>query len=203
LVLALEDAWSYLRGLHPDMPDAVTIIGTGKEGKQVRHGHWHAGQWTVDGQAGVGEFFLAGEAMKEGAEYVFGIVLHEAAHAIATARGIKDTSRGGRYHNKAYADLAIEVGLEVEKHSVYGWTLTTYRQRPDDLGAVGAIADALRIERPPVNSPEPEAEEEKEEKPKTVGVECACPRKFRVKEDVLSEAPIICGACNTEFLTLA
>ena len=31
---------------------------------------------------------------------VLDTLLHEAAHALAAARGIKDTSRQGRYHNK-------------------------------------------------------------------------------------------------------
>ncbi len=40
-------------------------------------------------------------------------MLHEAAHALAHVRGIKDTSRSGnRYHNSAFAELAEELGLK-------------------------------------------------------------------------------------------
>ena len=35
---------------------------------------------------------------------VIGIVLHEAAHGVASTRGIKDTSRQGRYHNRRFAE---------------------------------------------------------------------------------------------------
>ena len=47
------------------------------------------------------EVFIATELLADGAADVFGVLLHEAAHAIAAARDIKDTSRQGRYHNAA------------------------------------------------------------------------------------------------------
>jgi hypothetical protein len=38
-------------------------------------------------------------------------MLHEAAHALATWRGIKDTSAAcNRYHNKRFVVLAAELG---------------------------------------------------------------------------------------------
>jgi hypothetical protein len=37
--------------------------------------------------------------------------LHEAAHGLAAARGIQDTSRQGRYRNARYRGLAEELGL--------------------------------------------------------------------------------------------
>ena len=42
------------------------------------------------------------------------VILHEAAHALAYARGIKDTSRQGRYHNKHFKTCAEQLGLAVE-----------------------------------------------------------------------------------------
>ena len=39
-------------------------------------------------------------------------MLHEAVHALATRRGIKDTSAvGNRYHSKRFVALAAELGL--------------------------------------------------------------------------------------------
>jgi hypothetical protein len=46
-----------------------------------------------------------------GPELDFDRVLHEAAHGLAVVRGIRDTSRGGRYHNRRFLALAYEVGL--------------------------------------------------------------------------------------------
>ena len=57
------------------------------------------------------EVFITSELLADGAADVFGVLLHEAAHAIAAARGAKDTSRQGRYHNARFKLIAEEVGL--------------------------------------------------------------------------------------------
>ena len=59
-----------------------------------------------------------------GAVDVLGTLLHEASHALAHVRGIKDTSRQGRYHNRRFRDLAAEVGLAVREVPVIGWSDT-------------------------------------------------------------------------------
>ena len=45
---------------------------------------------------------ISGEGLRRSPAEVLGTLLHEAAHALAHARGIKDTSRQGRYHNKHF-----------------------------------------------------------------------------------------------------
>ena len=55
---------------------------------------------------------ISGEGLRRTAHDVLGTLLHEAAHALAHARGIKDTSRQGRYHNKHFKTLAEELGLD-------------------------------------------------------------------------------------------
>ncbi len=55
-------------------------------------------------------------------------LLHEAAHGLAFVRGIEDTSRQGRYHNRRYRVLAEELGLEVTEAGAFGWSSTTLRE---------------------------------------------------------------------------
>ncbi|WP_297495484.1 hypothetical protein [Pseudonocardia sp.] len=38
-------------------------------------------------------------------------LLHEAAHALAHVRGIKDSSRQGRWHNAKFKALSEELGI--------------------------------------------------------------------------------------------
>ncbi len=58
------------------------------------------------------ELFVAGELLAAGGRAVVEVMLHEAAHALATKRGIKDTSAAGnRYHNKRFVAPAAELGL--------------------------------------------------------------------------------------------
>ena len=72
------------------------------------------------------EVFVATELIDAGANEMFKVLLHEAVHAIAQARGIKDTSRQGRYHNARFRALAQEAGLEPEpRDPVIGFSPTT------------------------------------------------------------------------------
>ena len=68
---------------------------------------------------------ISGEGLRRSAREVLATLLHEAAHALADARGIKDTSRQGRYHNKHFKNCAEEVGLTVEHDDKFGWSATT------------------------------------------------------------------------------
>jgi hypothetical protein len=72
------------------------------------------------------EVFVATELIAAGANEMFKVLLHEAVHAIAQARGIKDTSRQGRYHNARFRALAQEAGLEPKpRDPVIGFSPTT------------------------------------------------------------------------------
>lgn len=50
------------------------------------------------------------------------------AHALAHVRGIKDTSRQGRWHNTKFKALAEELGIEVSKDPRIGWSPTRCRR---------------------------------------------------------------------------
>jgi hypothetical protein len=83
--------------------------------------HWVEGHPTEDGQGAAldlsaarrkPELFVAGECLAEGPRQTLQTMLHEAVHALAHVRGVKDTSRGGKYHNKReFVALAGELGL--------------------------------------------------------------------------------------------
>ncbi len=53
---------------------------------------------------------ISGEGLARTAREVLGTLLHEAAHALAAARGITGTSRQGRYHNRKFATFADRAG---------------------------------------------------------------------------------------------
>jgi hypothetical protein len=124
-------------------------------------------------------------------------VRHEATHALADIREIQDTSRQGRWHNRRFAMLADELGMDTTKDPRIGWSLcqlrdTTaarYRVVLDDLSA------ALAMYRHPEladtggrrNSNNP------------ISCTCGCPRRIRVAAAVLELGPITCGVCGNEF----
>jgi len=123
VVGAAEDVWQSIRAWHPEAPHAVVLVAPLHSRRARTIGHWFAGRWTVDGEP-TGEVFLAGELIAQGPEALLHTLLHEAAHALGFARGIKDTSRQGRYHNTHYRLLAEQIGLRVERDDAHGWSLT-------------------------------------------------------------------------------
>ena len=75
----------------------------------------HAMLLSWEAAASLSEVLITADGLAGSAADVMGILVHEAAHAIACQRGIKDTSRQGRYHNSRFKAIAEEVGLDVSR----------------------------------------------------------------------------------------
>jgi hypothetical protein len=197
VVAAMERAWTAIRTRHPEVPEVIVILGAGSEARRglFKLGHFAAARWQVNGQRRA-EVLVSGEGLGRGARDVLGTLLHEAAHGLADARQIQDTSRQGRYHNRRYARLAAEVGLDVAHDPATGWSQTTVG---DQLAAAYAavlagLDAALNLWR-----------YAEQQLPAQAGsrnlLACACPcgRKLRVAKATLEQAPIWCGACEEPF----
>jgi hypothetical protein len=195
LLAALEHIWQTIRTRHPDVPEAVLVVASGSEGKRLNLGHFAPHRWQVQG-ADRHEVLVGGEGLHRGALEVLGTLLHEAAHGFAQARSVQDTSRGGRYHNRRYAHLAGELGLEVATVKPIGWSATTV---PDQTaagyaGQLEELQAALVLWR-------------RQDHRIATGTRsrnllaCACPcgRRIRAAKATLAEAPIVCGACEEPF----
>jgi hypothetical protein len=106
------------------VPKAVLVVASGSEGKRVNWGHFAPHRWQVNG-ADRHEVLVGGEGLQRGPLEVLGMLLHEAAHGLAQARGIQDTSRGGRYHCEGHGAWAIQAEDAPGKASGTGLTLAT------------------------------------------------------------------------------
>jgi len=130
LIAALEQTWADIRRRTPQLPEVVVVTGTGLSSSALHidatwghfgADHWVQGRPTEQGQGAAldlsaaprkPELFVAGECLAEGPRQTLQTMLHEAVHALAPVRGVKDTSRGGKYHNKReFIPLAGELGL--------------------------------------------------------------------------------------------
>ncbi len=221
MVAALESAWAAIRARHPEVPVVVLVLGAGSIGNAggLRLGHFAAMRWADpdqtsttdeetddDGDGGPGtgqssgpvrlpEVFIGGEGLVRGAADVLGTLLHEAAHALAHVRDIKDTSRQGRWHNAKFKALAEELGIEVAKDPRIGWSPTTipastrerYAEVIEELGRVLRLHRAVEVTGG------------KDKKPSPPPCVCECGRKIRVAPTVLAAGPITCGVCGTDF----
>lgn len=224
LVAALEAAWARIRALHPDVPPVVITLGSGTAGERpgrVTLGHFAAYRWQHLRDGDMAELFVAGEGLALGAREVLGTLLHEAAHGLAHARKIKDTSRQGRYHNTEYKKLAMELGLTVAKRDPIGWSETslpdsTAAQYAAELDRIAAAITAHRRSEHTARTlaagpaPGPGGAEDGDQGQAAAGggrasnnngtaARCGCGRRVRVARSVLEAGPIICGLCGTEF----
>jgi hypothetical protein len=195
LVAALERTWQAIRWRHLDVPEAVLVVASGAEGKRLNLGHFAPHRWQVNG-SDRHEVLVGGEGLQRGPTEVLGTLLHEAAHGLAQARNVQDTSRQGRYHNRRYATLAHELGLDVAIVHPVGWSATTV---PESTAAAYAgqleeLAAALVLWRRQEHrlGPGPRARN-------LLAATCGCGRRIRVATATLAEAPILCAACQQPF----
>ncbi|MBB1252358.1 hypothetical protein [Streptomyces alkaliterrae] len=180
LAAELAAAWSDIQRHHPELPDLAAPES------------------------------LIGESSSAcGAELSFERLLHEAVHGIAAARGIRDTSRAGRYHNRRFLAVAEELGLQhaSEPHPSSGFSLVSmtpecrkrYRATAERLRralrahTVATRGDSSRSFRGPA------ARHGSSGGGVRVKAVCDCGRNVRVVPSVLAQAPIMCGACGKQF----
>jgi hypothetical protein len=197
LVAAIEAAWSSIQDKHPEVPHVVLTLGNGTSRPgQLTFGHFHDAKWAA-GDGRLPELFIGGEGLRRGARALLGTLLHEAAHGVASARGVKDTSRQGRYHNTKFRDIAIELGITVEKDAKIGWSITSVPDltAADYATAIDVLDDALIAYRlADVPNGKPKANN-------GIVAECGCEpaRKIRLSRSTYDLGPIDCGLCEQPF----
>jgi hypothetical protein len=196
ILKVLEETWLEIRRWHPDIPPAVIIIASGTDGKNPRWGHHAPGRWNVAGQQ-YAEVMISGEGLRRTPEEVLGTLLHEAAHALAHARGINDTSRQGRYHNKHYKTCAEEIGLAVTHDDRNGWSASTITDvtRIAYARQLAGLAQAMTMWR----HGETTTGSATKRNSNLIAAVCPCGRSIRVAASTLAEAPITCQACGSDF----
>ncbi len=196
VLAALEATWAHIAVRHPEVPPVVLIIASGTSGKHVKWGH-HAPQRWHSGGTDHTEVMVSGEGLKRPAREVLGTLLHEATHALAAARQIKDTSRQGRYHNKQFKALAEELGITVTCDTRIGWSITTVPDTTAKTYArqITALERAMTIWRHGEAANGGTATRNTN----LIAAVCPCARSIRIAATVLADAPVTCGACGGDF----
>jgi hypothetical protein len=198
LVVAIECTWAAIQERHPDVPDVVLTLGNGSaRSGQLTLGHFHDGKWAT-GDTRLPELFVGGEGLARGPRAVLGTLLHEATHGVAAIRGIKDTSRQGRYHNTRFRDLATELGIRVERDPRIGWSITsvpdvTAQHYGDQIAALDTAIKAHRLAD--VHG----AGRTTSNNGLVATCECEPPRKIRLSRTAYDAGAITCGACKADF----
>lgn len=211
----LEAAWGDIQAAHPEVPNIVMITGTAARGRgeMLTLGHFDASAWkTADGR--LPELFVAGELLAADGDVSAGrramkTLLHEAAHGLAAVRGITECSRGGRYHNRRFVELAAELGLTEpgSPHSSIGWSMVTL----EDDGAARWASTIARIDaaalpyldRVQIGSSTSGGDGKgggRQGARRSAVCKCEEPRRLSVTPKQLDVGPLICGLCLTRHL---
>lgn len=184
---------------YPDLPRVVFTLASAVG----KHGHFAPLSWDVGGTS-THEIFLTAESLARGPEGTMGTILHEFAHALANARGIKDTSNRGVYHNAKFRDLGAELGIKVEQMGHHGWSKTslpdiTKERYASEFEILKAAIKGHRRGYVPVDEGDPPDEEEKQPAAawKMVCPECDDP--VRVSKKWFEANTPVCGVCNEPY----
>lgn len=99
----------------------ITIQSTPKA-----YGHFtlNAETW-VSKNGSTHEINMGAGTLSRPIEETVATLLHEMVHYFCYVNGVQDTSNRGVYHNKRFKKVAESVGLIVEHHPTYGWTITS------------------------------------------------------------------------------
>jgi hypothetical protein len=216
IVKAVENAWNAIQANNADVPNVVVTFGAGIMARGLKLGHFAANVWTR-GDDDVHELFIGAEGLARGAAAVMGTLLHEAAHAAAEARGIKDTSRQGRYHNTNFKGIAEAMGIIVEHSKELGWSTTTitdetqavYEEAILELDAsISAYRKGWDLFAPTTGTTGVTGGTIKTPAGRTTGrtssnnglsLQCSCGRKIRVSRTVAEMGGITCNVCGDDF----
>lgn len=228
IIEALETAWLDIQRRHPEVPNVVMITGTGKAGASQSWGHHWPERWQLaEGGERQPELFASGELLAFGGRRTLQTLIHEAAHALAHVRDIKETSRSGnRYHNKRFAVLAVELGLTAPAQPTdhHGFadcelgdvTATEYAETIARLteATIAHLPDWTGGLLTSTTGTEEDDEGEGEGKQgagkgtgagragRRQAAECGCspkPRRIQLTPKALEDGPVLCGLCGERF----
>jgi hypothetical protein len=184
------------------LPNVIIVIDrdtTSKAGS-VKFGHiTTAPAWATDSGDGFHEIVLTGEGLRRGGRDTAGTLLHEMAHAVNIAKGVKDCDTNGR-HNKHFKNTAEGVfGLTITEDGSRGWSGTEVTDECAEMWGdmIARLDKAISLVSCVLKT---EGKEKKRNKNLLVGI-CSCdePQKIRASAKVFMGG-VTCDECEQHFV---
>jgi hypothetical protein len=105
---------------HNELPPVVITLQDSKKS----YGHYTVyAEWRVENKR-LHEINVSVSFISRKTEEVLSTLVHEMVHYYCALHGIKDTSQGGRYHNKNFKREAEARGLIILQAPYIGWSVT-------------------------------------------------------------------------------
>lgn len=153
---------------------------------------WKAWEDDHDPDSGYYEINICAEHLNRPFSETVVTMLHEMVHLYNLYAGVKDTSRGGTYHNKFFKAEAERRGLRIEKDSKYGWTVSFLNDEGKEF--VGSIeTDSFRVHRSKMLASVKNGTGKGSSSRKYVCPGCGC--IIRATKEVF----VVCGDCDETF----
>lgn len=125
---------AYFGGQLPKV--VITVQSTPKAyGHFTTYDAWHC---QSDGYK---EINIGAGTLDRPIENVTATLLHEMVHEYCLLNGIKDTSRGGAYHNKRFRQEAEKRALHIDYDSRIGWSVTSPTEELIDFCIAHSLED--------------------------------------------------------------
>lgn len=118
----LEDAFDVLNQKYFEgaLPKAIITV----QSSPKCYGHFTTWDAWSEESTGYKEINLGAETLNRPVENTIATLIHEMTHFYCYINEIKDTSRGGTYHNKRFKAEAEQRGLIIDYDSKIGYSLT-------------------------------------------------------------------------------
>jgi ribosomal protein S27AE len=153
------------------------------------------------------EINLVAESLNRPLYELMSTLLHEMIHLYNCVNNIKDVSRNGTYHNKAFKECAESHGLILEHDKRIGWSYSSLTPEAKDLVDSFCLNEEafylFRIDRfrrtVGIDSDEDEGEGSEEDKPRSSSRKYVCPGCGAIIRST-KDLRVICGECMVEFL---
>jgi hypothetical protein len=199
----LQAAWTAIQQRHPDVPEALLTISP-----EVARGCFGATRWgrpisgthSQYGDAVV--LAVPGRLLSEGGTAVLCELLHQAVHLVNAARGTKDISSAGRYHNHHFAALANELGLSTPDSPELGTGFKRCLLLAPQSAPYAAVIEALDAQAllhlPPAPRPRVSARPvgtKGNRAGKRFTISCSC-QAFPVTPAVYEGPGLLCAGCG-------
>jgi hypothetical protein len=204
------------------LPNVHLVTGMGSVPGGINLGYVTVAPiWSVAGvdATNVHELFISGEVLGMGAVRALETILHEATHLLAQVRKVKDTTRGGRYHNRQFVEQAATFELEYAHGApskLIGYSAVTLSEFglviwADELAALDAEVRAMIATTLVRRNPEDPSDDRMSPAPKVEGEPvatrivrrrltfgCGCRTLTMFAEDFEAGA-ITCHKCGEDF----
>ena len=194
ITTALEQAHEIIKE-ETGAPRATILVTRALKGA---HAHFtHFTPWESEGVK-FNEIALNAESFSLGAEHVLDSLLHEVAHSMNHAKGVKDCS-ANQYHNQHFAKMAQSLGLETSEIKGKGHASTKLSDEATLRWSVplAIIEQALKITALKGGSDKP-----KGRNTNLIKAQCPCENTIRASKGVL-DGGVRCDSCDCNFVPVA